>query len=297
MFALNWSKIDSKPLAIGWKLGEAGVWHGEPSRCIGTMKSYLLFGCLLLGVARLAAQQPAPTPAANPLVDCGSDKVAVFQDTTSKDGRYALGWTVRPNRKQEPVDWSIYNPDDVGAFYDKYPFVGTGDDDDMAKQDYRLMDGVLDLAAKRFTPLPTDNPYFPGKNHWDVGVSWSPGRTGVRQAVVGIDARFNTYNLWLVLLKADGVQIVNLSPQADKAVAGYMRKRDPKDHARYAAIYELGEPARDGEPPGTVFMKGKVAIRFSAEVPKSETDHDGGLLTVAVPKGEVLRVAPVKKSR
>lgn len=260
-------------------------------------RRFLAIGMLVSFAGSLQAQMPDGLAKTDQPVDCGNEKVAIFEGTASKDGRYALGWTVRPNRKPGPVDWSSYRPDDPGDFYERHPFVGTGNDYDMDKQDYQLVDGVVDLRAKKFTPLQGNSPYYPGKNHWGLFVSWSKDRGGIRRAVVGNQARFSTYNLWLVSLKPDGPQIVELSPRADKAVEAYLHKRDPKDYQRYGTSYELGDSARDSEPSGTVFAEDTVTIRFIAEIPKSERDHDAGRLTLSLATGEVLRIEPAKTSR
>ena len=236
----------------------------------------------------IQAQEPPGDPRAGQLVDCGSEKVAIFEDTTSKDGHYALGWTVRPNRKQNPVDWSIYKPDDWGAFYEKHSFIG--DEGNEENQAYLLVDGVLDLTAKKFTPIPSKIPCFPGKNHSDISACWSGDQQGVRYALATIDRRFNTAELWLLTIDAQGTRARNLSPEADKAVKGYMRKRDPKDYQRYEVAYLLN--GRDGDSGGLLkAAAGVVTIYFDASIPKDDVNHDDGYITLSLPQGTVIRVS------
>lgn len=248
----------------------------------------LLFAVLL--APSLSAQAPPDDPQAGTLVDCGNEKVAIFERTESRDGRFALGWTVRPNRKKDPVDWSTYQRDDPLAFLEKYP-------DDVEKPDagdYVLVNGVLDLRAKTFVPLPGKDPYFPGYNHHGLAVAWSEERNGARYALVSNDSRFSTDELFLVRLGAGPVWIVDLSPEADKAVAKRMRRRDPKDYRDYETTYDPRSEADSGTP-RTEFRKNSVTVHFDTGVPKSEVNTDAGKITFALPKGNVLRIDFDKK--
>ena len=252
--------------------------------------------CLVSGCARVFAQEATPDPNAGTLVDCGAEKAVVFEDTTSKDGHFALGWTLRPNRKKELVDWSAYKRAESPAamaltLMEKYPT----NDDEPAKGDYLLVNGVLDLTAKKFAALPIKDPHFPGRNHHGVSVTWSEDRQDTRFAVVSNDDRFATVDLFLVHLTSNHVESIPLSPTADKAVAD--RKRDPKDYRNYVTTYELAsdDSAEPGKKPPSEFQKDSVTIRFYTNIPKSDVNVDQGEITFALSKGTILNVTFDKK--
>ncbi len=247
--------------------------------------------CFTLSCARTVAQEPADDPRADTLQDCGAEKVAIFAGTTSKDAHFALAWTLRPNRKKTPVDWSTYKRDEPMAIMEKFPI----SDEDPTAGDYILVNGVLDLTAKRFTVLPIEDPHFPGRNHHGIAATWSEDRQGTRFAVVGNDGRFATNQLFLVHVTPQHVQPIPLSPTADKAVADRMRKRDPKDYRNYETAYELGsDPAPASKTPSG-FQKNSVTIRFYTGIPKDDVNNDAGTITFTLPKGTILGVAFEKK--
>lgn len=101
---------------------------------------------LLLCLVVLTRSATARDPQDGGLVDCGSEKVAVFEGTASPDGRFAFGWTVRRARNQMPVNWATYNPENLWDWLDAYPF-----DPDAKDAEYRLVNGVLDLREHGFS--------------------------------------------------------------------------------------------------------------------------------------------------
>ena len=249
------------------------------------------FLCLLaLVVSPAFAQEPPDDPKAGVLVDCGGEKVAIFDGTESKDGHFALGWTIRPNRKKDPVDWSVYHRESPLDIIEKY---NADAGEEPAKADYLLVNGVLDLPGKTFTSLPATGTYFPNRNRWGIGAAWPDARAGGRYALVGIEGRFATDSLFLVHLGAGAPQVTALSPEADKAVKDGMKKRDPKDFARYETSYDL--EATDAGKPGAKFQPDSVTVHFETAVPKSEVDMDAGSITFAIPKGNVQRIVFDKK--
>lgn len=251
----------------------------------------LLCSLVLLATHAAAQQEPPEDPRAGELVDCGEEKVAILGRTVSKDGRFALGWTLLPTGKQAPVDWAAYDRKQPTAIMEKLSISA----EEGEKGDYKVVDGLLDLQAKTFTPLASKFPYFPGKNRGDFSTLWSEERQGFRYAVVGIDARLCTLNLWLIEIGSGGPHVTDLGPAADKAVGDLMRKRDPKDHDRYGIFYQFGTTSRgDKGKPVAGFKNGTLKIRFSAEIPKGE-DSDSGNITFALPKGNVTNVAADRK--
>jgi len=130
----------------------------------------LAVGLLLWGRTCLRAADDVKNPLAGHLIECGTDKVVLFDEPASPNGRYATGWTIRPNRKEaKAVDWSKGNLNYFNAneFIDPYLFgdpemVGAGEAPlvDAAKSapsvssgrgaPYELLDGVVDLRKKGF---------------------------------------------------------------------------------------------------------------------------------------------------
>ncbi len=93
-------------------------------------------------------------------MDCGSEKVAVFEGSDSPDGRYAFGWTIRAARNQAPANWTAYDPEKPSDWLQAY----LPADFDAPDPAYRLVNGVLDLHAHRFTTLAGRFPYWPNKH-------------------------------------------------------------------------------------------------------------------------------------
>ena len=256
------------------------------------MKTFRLLGLLALFAIPALAQEPRDDPRAGVLVDCGGEKVAIFEHTESKDGHYALGWTIRPHRKQDPVDWSAYHRENPWDMVEKYS--GTTDDEP-AKADYLVVDGVLDLRGKTFTPLPSNAPFYPNRGHAGIAVAWeSDVRRDGPTALVAIEARFSTNDLFLVRLDVGAPQVTALSPAADKAVSDGMKKRDPKDYREYETTYQL-EPGGDPASSPVRFQPDALTVRFDTAEPKSAVNVDAGSITFALPKGSVRRVVFDKK--
>ena len=174
-----------------------------PRDNLATMKALrlLLLGCVLCA-ARLPGQTYL-TPLDGSLIDCGQEKVVVAESTASADRHFAAAWTIRPKGGKPAVDWSGHERDDAFTWIKKYKLNSnpTEDADDLDKSDYVLLNGVVDLADKVFTPLSTDAPYFPYKTHGSLNAVWSEDRQGSRYAavgnIVGSNHTENTINLWL----------------------------------------------------------------------------------------------------
>ena len=236
------------------------------------MKSLRL---LLLSLVVLTGRAGAGDPPDGTLVDCGAEKVAVFEGTTSPDGRYAFGWTIRPARNPKPVDWTAYDPAEPYHLLEAYPY-----DPDKSDPEYRLVDGVLDLRAHRFTALDSTFPYWPHKNHGTIGVAWSHGSQPGKFAVVHNDARFCTWNLWLIETGDAGVRVVDLDNPAEKSVRRFLRQRQPRKYDSLAVTY--GDVS---------YGHGVALIDFDAEIPKSmEDDGIKGTVRVALPAGTITGV-------
>lgn len=240
--------------------------------CFSAMKFLrALLLCLVVLTGHVAAQDPLD----GALVDCGAEKVAVFEDSVSPDGRYAFGWTIRPARNPKPVDWTTYNPKVPFDWIETYPF-----DPDDPNAEYRLLNGVLDLRAHRFTPLGSRFPYWPHKNHGEMGVAWSHGSRPGKFAVVNNDARFYTIDLWLIETGDTSIRVVDLIDRTEKSVRRFLRQRMPEQYDSLAVTY--GDVS---------FVRGVALIDFSSEIPKSlEGAGLNGTVRIALPAGTITGV-------
>ena len=263
--------------------------------------------CLLLlclgFFATLAAGQNAEVALAGALVRCGNEQVAIIEDSASKDGRFAAGWTIRPKGKQAAVDWSAYRRDDTLPFLKKYGLNDNPgkDGDDPDKSSYRLVNGVLDLRAKTFTAFAFESPYFPDKYRSELEAAWSVDRHGVRYGVlansVGSNHTDNNVDLQLVAFGPGGVRVTDLKPGADQAVRNFMQRRDPKDYKRYECHYDFEAIGQHSEATLTPFKGDTLTIHFDAAVFLVSNNQDAGYVSFALPKGTVTGTAADKKPK
>ena len=254
------------------------------------MKACLpVLGWLLVGLCQASAQQPVTQPIPNALVDCGNDKVIVFDKTASKDGRYTMGWTIRPKEQQPPVDWSGYNPKRFWDTQNKY----LSDDGDESKNSYLVVDGVLDMVNKTFTPLPSKHPYYPAPPRLTPSAAWSDDQQGTHTGLFCLGGISSTEELWLVTIDAQGTHLKNLFPDADKAVQDYVRERDPKNYRSYKLACILGTHERLGED-STAFGDHSVSVHFNSSKPESRfVDYDGHI-SFTLPQGTVADITAAK---
>lgn len=232
-------------------------------------------GALLLCLVMLVGRAVAQDPPDSTLVDCGTEKVAVFEGSVSPDGRYAFGWTFRPARNRAPVDWATYNPDHPNDWLQAYL-----PEPDATDPAYQLVNGILDLHTHQFTPLASRFPYWPNKNHGDMGVAWSHGSQPGKFAVIHNDARFYTIDLWLIDTGGASLRVVDLIDPAEKSVRRFLRQDWPDKYRSFALTYA-----------DVSFKPGVATIDFSADLPKSE-DNSGtqGTVRVALPAGTITGV-------
>ena len=257
----------------------------------------LLLCCVVWWGARASAQEFA-NPLDGTLVHCGTDNVVVFEGTESKDGHFAAGWTLRPKADKPPVNWSDYHRKDLAAFLAR--FVPAGDIEFPTTGDYTLVNGLLNLQTKTFTPLPSKAPFYPEEPNCDLRVAWSDGRKGTRDAavsnVVGSNHSENSVELWLVEFSAGKPRTTDLKPDADKAVGAYMAKRDPKDAAKYQWSYDFTEFEAGGKPTPAVFKGDTLTVHFEAQIPEQD-DTDSGRVSFALPTGKVTGTTSEKQAK
>ena len=208
--------------------------------------------CLTLSAVRTTSAQEASQAAVRRLlVDCQIGKAVILANTERPEAGLAVVWTLQPNRQQAPVDWSLYDDENKSwHLLQKFPI----DHETPSNGDYLLVDGVLDLKTKVFTPLPSRAPYYPTENHGSLTAAWSDEVHGVRYGVIANNGGGHyferTLELWLVRIDAQGTHFTELTPAADRAVPAYLRKHDSKDAA--GMVNSAGRQRRR-----KIFMGGK----------------------------------------
>lgn len=231
------------------------------------------------------------------LVRCGSEQVALFPDTTTKDGRFAVGWTIRKHGKPGPAPWSEYDPDDQ-ALHARMALL-VGDDGAPRDGEYKPVQGLVDLRAKQFTPLPSDQPEFVGRPRTNLLVRWEEAGGVARYGVIINDHDGNSWqftnDLWLIDLASKRPRVVDLKPAADRAIGAFMKARDPEDHARYEWSCALDRMASPNH--YDVFRGHALTLPFSAEIPDEPKNVDAGFVQFALPGGAVRSCTPDEASR
>ena len=218
------------------------------------------------------------------LVDLGGMKIVIFEDTKSRDGHYALGWTILPVDKKAPaVDWSRWDSDNPASM-NKYEMR----DEEHPQARYEGVDCVVDLRQKFFLHLPAAFPDYPHKNRGYFVASWGPEIKGVRHAFVQIDARFYTTDLWLVTLGPDGMKQKQIVEALNKQVLTVLRDKRPVDFDQYGITFPVSSTAAGGA--GKVTYHSQTAdVPFYAEIPKSmvQSSMVAGTVTVDLKNGGV----------
>lgn len=253
------------------------------------MKLVLLLLAGLLSLRALASGQASiPDPNAGRPVDCGNESVVPFAHTASSDGRYALVWTVRGHRASaKAVDWTSYMSDPNSDWLKGYPaFVK-----DFSPDGYDLLNGVVDLAAKKFFPLSTTQPFQPDGNHHELWAAWLDSPRGKRYALVANNSRWSTSNLWLITLDVAGAHAIDLQIAAEAAVRHYVSKHAPREHHGYAVGFFVGKPSSGGPSAGDPFAGKRLNVPYETVVPRSsEGPNFTGHVGVALPSGKILGV-------
>ena len=97
----------------------------EGMRRICLFVGWITMACCGVAMAQEAGQKATDK---QPVVECHGEKVMLFEYARSQDGRYAAGWTVRPDKGVKPVDWSQIDGMGPADFADAY-LSGTGGQD------------------------------------------------------------------------------------------------------------------------------------------------------------------------
>lgn len=155
-------------------------------------------------------------------VRCGKDTVVEFDDTRSPDGRFALGWTIRPVAKDaKPVDWSKLDVKGI-SLVDDYPHNDWTELHENAP--YAIVDGIVDLSAKSFKELPVSGTFYTNATHgWNIDVVWLDGK----HAIVLVNRRFHTEDAFFVRLASDPLGVTSLLPKMNEQVGKLIREIRP----------------------------------------------------------------------
>ena len=199
-----------------------------------------------------------------------------------------MGWTIHPKEHQPPVDWSGYDPKRSWDTQRKY----VSDDGDKSEDAYLLVNGVLDIVNKTFTPLPSKDPY-PGPYRLSPSAAWSDDQQGNRTGLFCVGGASSTEELWLINIDAQEIRLKNLFPDADKAVQDYVRQRDPQNYRSYKLACILGMYKGLGEL-STVFGDHSVSVHFNASKPESRSVDYDGHITFSLPQGAVADITAAK---
>jgi uncharacterized protein YecT (DUF1311 family) len=221
-----------------------------------------------------------------PLVDTDLGKALLFPGLITKDGRYAVGWTIRAARKGEtPVDWSHWDPTDPDKLLRLYNWQRYDYQLDM-ELPYEAVDFILDTHTGKAATLPTELPNWPGKrDDWEMIARWCSGTDGRRYGLVESSLENDEVeNFWLVTLGETQMEVKDLATPMRKAVNVLLGERRPEVAVTdFLVSYRLkaGEEA--------VNDAGLVEIPFAAHVPDSSQGEFqlSGTVTLRLPDGAV----------
>lgn len=203
------------------------------------------------------------------LVDCGKVKIVTYEGTASEDGRYAVGWTIRPrDKKTKPVDWSKWSPDDDDdeKFFDLYRWDASFD----GNAPYQFAECIVDLKRRKFIEIDTDE-------HIGFEMKWGAEANGLRYGLYSKDRHMGTTMLLLVSAGKAGMRQADLLDDANHAVDALLRERVPAKFDKFCAtFFTLNDVGRDS-----------ADIGFSAENFNNHDDDVEGSITVRLADGAV----------
>lgn len=243
---------------------------------------------LLLVTATARAADDAPPP---PLVTCGAERVAIFMDTQSKDGRYALGWTLRDPHAPPPAPWSLYDPDGPAASVMRRLVDDAGAD--RPGETLTPVAGIVDVRGHRFSPLTFRERAFPGRARDDDEVAWLEGASDPRIGVVVHNhdgKRATTSDLLLATLDGGAVRITDLRPLFERAIRDFLARRDAKHASSYTWACATDRLVKTGRQPYAVFHADTMTLPCIAEL--DEHHADAGFVAYSLARGVVTAVTP-----
>lgn len=223
-------------------------------------------------------------------VNCGSEKIVIYDGTVSPDGLYAVGWTIRPRRiGAAPVDWSTLPPnrEDIWpSFLDRYPFPI-----DSTDAPYDLVNGFVNIKGKSFLVIRTCD-YYPNKNHGNLDVIWSPKYDGRRYAIIQNDGRFNTWNLLLVTIKPETTRWVDLNQKLTDAAERLLKKKQADNEYQFCFSFPLRHDPNDPDNSArdAYFTSASVTIPIFGQVPKKDIKPIYAIATIRLADGKLLDI-------
>ena len=211
------------------------------------------------------------------LTDFGKTKVLVLKGSETKDGAYALGWTVRAkDAKTPPVDWSQWDKDEgqPRGFFGTYVY------NNLQPNPYEYVDLVLDLRHKKMLVLP-DGEFV--NSHACLEIAWGPEVHGRRFGFVENRGRHEEINVWLISMEGAKMRVADLYDALKKGVAPLLRDRRPYDYGVYDKWFPVNGNAY-GER-WVVFHGDSADVPFEGDNSHDDTEFKGWV-SVRLPEGK-----------
>lgn len=241
-------------------------------------KILIIAACCALA-ARFAARADDSEPQ---FVDCGGVMIVTFANGLSRDGRYTIGWTIRPrSKKAKPVDWSLWKSGEGenAKFQDRYAW----DEEQTKNPPYELAVFVVDL--KQHKAVEFNDTWAPASN---PAVSWSREINGRQYGFLRKVRHFGTCDYWLIATDGKEMRAVDILKGLGKAVDQFM----DKNAASKAGKDRFAFFSADDNPGNMVSVDGSMAwISFSVENFDNHDDDVTGILTLRLPDGAVADVS------
>jgi len=244
------------------------------------MKLCFITVLFVMAICASAVEQDDGSEKNQPLINCPGGPVVLLENGVSPDGRYGVGWTVRPGKGAKPVDWSPYKKE------------GREFVDDLLvteETNYEIYNCFVNIREEKMIDLPSGNSYWWKENHAEYGVFWSSGTKLPRYCLMQNQKRFATYNLFLIKVDSSSMSQMDIVPQLEKAVRPLLRTLRPIYWKDMAISYPNSEWDDVYKEP--VFHGATVDIQFNADLEKAGYDQVTGWITVSLPAGKVLKVA------
>ena len=246
---------------------------------------FLAFWC---GAVTADAQRDPPddNPKDNTLVEVGPERVAIFPRSESPDGRYAFAWTIRPRANRPPPDWSSYKPSAAYDWINQYP---TPCKD--SPGGYSVINGLVDLRTRQFTPLDTTAPVAPNNLYTELQVVWFKDGQDFRSALVNARAEgsalWRSTGLWLIETGAQGTQVVDLTTGANQAATDFLQRVAPERAKEYWLDYELGDVKKPRAAKGNAPKTWTIKLPFDADLPSGDGKVYAGTMAIDMPTGKI----------
>jgi len=219
----------------------------------------------LIILAMLLVCFPAKSEETTGVIDSTPNKAVCFEKTLSDNGRFAIGWTLRPKgKKPKPVDWSLYDPKDPAKLFDAYDW-----DPHSNESPYEIVDGVIDLKQKRIVELPAENPYWPMKERGRFAVIWNKPFNGWQYGLVQNDFSYFTANLWLIAISGNSIQVIDLTSLLKNTGERYLFEKKLYPYGTYGTSFPI---AKSPTSPGVTFGLNEAEIPFLMDIRTSVDD-------------------------